>query len=222
MPETVQLAELMCARLCHDLGGAIGTLTGTLELARRATAEDTRRAATLAEATLAEATLAAEALAHRLRGLRAAWGSGGARLDEARLRELASGLPGQERVRLDLDLLPPGTQFGPGLGRVLLNLLILAPEALPRGGVLALSRVEEDTVLARLAGPRAAWPAGFAGYLNNPTAARAALATPRALLGPWLALLAPRLGVRLSLLLPTGNGRGNGPAPLLLRADTIA
>ncbi len=212
MPETVQLAELLCARLCHDLGGTIGILSGALELARRAERDD----------RLADAIEASDALSNRLRVLRAAWGPGGARLDAARLRELAAGLPGQDRVRLDLDALPRGTQFGPALGRMLLNLLAFAPEALPRGGAVVLAPVDATAVVARLSGMRAAWPAGFAGYLNDPAAARAALAAPRALLGPWLALLAPRLGVALSLLLPTGTGRGNGPAPLLLRGPAEA
>ncbi|MGC8476007.1 MAG: histidine phosphotransferase family protein, partial [Acetobacteraceae bacterium] len=130
---------------------------------------------------------------------------------------LAGGVPGADRVRLELDLLPRGTSFAPPLGRVLLNLLVLAPEALPRGGTLALSRVDEAAVLARLSGPRAAWPNGFATYLGDPAAALAALVPPRFRLGPWLALLAAQLGVRLSLLLPAGRARG--PAPLLLRAE---
>src|SRR5487761_2378274 len=130
MPETVQLAELLCARLCHDLGGTIGILSGALELARRADRDD----------RLADAIEASDALSNRLRVLRAAWGPGGARLDAARLRELAAGLPGQDRVRLDLDALPRGTQFGPALGRMLLNLLAFAPEVLPRGGAARAAR----------------------------------------------------------------------------------
>jgi histidine phosphotransferase ChpT len=210
MPDHVRLAELMCARVCHDLGGLAGSLTGSLDLAQAPAA---------GAGAIAEAVTAAEELARRLRLLRAAWAGDGARLDLPRLRDLAGGAPGADRVQLDLSGLPRGTVFTPGIGRLLLNLLLLAAEALPRGGTVALWDAapggRDSSVLLRLTGPRAAWPAGFAGYLVNPDAARAALAGPRTVLGPWIALLAARLGIRASLLLSTG-GRGNGPAPLLL------
>ena len=205
MPSPVLLAELLAARLCHDLGGPIAGLAGAVELAVADGAD------------LPEIAAASTELGLRLRLLRAAFGTGGIRLDLPRLTELAQAVPGADRVRLDLDLLPRGTSFAPSLGRVLLNLLLLVPEALPRGGALSLSRVDEAAVLARLSGPRAAWPNGFATYLGDPAAARAALVPPRIRLGPWMALLAAQLGVRLSLLVPAGRARG--PAPLLLRAE---
>jgi histidine phosphotransferase ChpT len=206
MPHSVQLAELLCARLCHDLGGPIGGLAGAVELA-----------ATGPDSGLADIAAASSELGLRLRLLRAAFGAGGIRLDRPRLTELAAAVPGADRLRIDLDGLPRGASFAPSLGRVLLNLLLLAPEGLPRGGTLTLTRVDEAAVLARLTGPRAAWPNGFATYLGDPAAARAALVPPRFRLAPWVALLAAQLGVQLSLLVPAGRARG--PAPLLLRGD---
>lgn len=206
MPDSVHLAELICARLCHDLGGPLGSLTGALELAQTQ----------LAGAPLADAVAAGEDLARRIRLLRAAWGGDGGRLDLPRLRDLARGTPGAEQIQLDLSALPRGLVFASGIGRILLNLLLFAPEALPRGGVFALAPVG-DGILLRIAGPRAAWPAGFAGYLANPDAARAAPAGPRSVLGPWIALLAAHLGVRAALLLPSGPGGGAGSALLLLQ-----
>ncbi len=207
MPHSVQLAELLCARLCHDLGGPVASLAGAVELAPPDAPDLTEIAAASTEIGL------------RLRLLRAAFGSGGMRLDLPLLVELAAGVPGGERVTLDLSGLPRGDSFSPTLGRMLLNLLLLAPEAMPRGGTLALSRVDDAGVLARIAGPRAAWPNGFAGYVADPAAARAALTPPRLRLGPWLVLLGAQLGVLLSLLRPVGTGRGRGTAPLLLRAE---
>jgi histidine phosphotransferase ChpT len=206
MPDSVHLAELLCARLCHDLAGALGSLTSTLELA------ETRPGGP----RLVEAVAAGEDLTRRIRLLRAAWGGDGGRLDLARLRDLARGVPGGDRIEIDLTDLPRRFVFAPGVGRVVLNLLLLAPETMPRGGLMALTPAGEALVL-RIAGTRAAWPAGFAGYLANPDEARAAAAGPRSVLGPWIALLAAHLGVRAALLLPTGHGRGAGPAPLLLQ-----
>ncbi|MDE2007757.1 MAG: hypothetical protein KGI51_14400, partial [Rhodospirillales bacterium] len=199
MPDSIHLAELVAARACHDLGGAVGRLTGAVELAATGAG------------TLAEAVAAARVLGRRLDAIRTAFGPGSVRLDPAMLRALLEGIPGQERVRLDLAALPARTSFGPGLGRgVLLALLLLAPEALPRGGAVVLAPLEPHALVVRLQGLRAAWPIGFAAWK--------ALASPGTLLGAWIALLAPRLGVQLSWLLPTASARGAGPAPLLLRA----
>ncbi|MBW4089729.1 MAG: hypothetical protein HIU82_01250 [Proteobacteria bacterium] len=203
MRDRLRLAELMCARMCHDLGGPLGSLTGTLELSQ-------------ASPDSASVTEAAEALSCRLRLLRAAWGGNAGRLDPPRLRELGRGAPGADRMELDLAALPPRTVFAPGIGRILLNLLLLGPEALPLGGKFSVTPLDDGGMLVRIAGPRAAWPQGFALYLTDPEAAFAALSGPRAVLGPWIGMLAAQLDVRAALLLPSGSGRGVGPAPLLL------
>jgi len=65
MSEALRLAELLCARLCHDLGGLLGSLIGVLEIAREEHAESETLA--LAEETAIE-------LGQRLKLLRAAWG----------------------------------------------------------------------------------------------------------------------------------------------------
>ena len=65
MSESLRLAELLCARLCHDLSGILGALIGILEIAR----EEQPEGETLA---LAEDT--ANELIQRLKLLRAAWG----------------------------------------------------------------------------------------------------------------------------------------------------
>ena len=44
---------------------------------------------------------------------------------------------------------------------MVLNLLLLAAESLPGGGIVALSGSPGKHVLVTIAGPRAAWPAGF-------------------------------------------------------------
>ena len=207
MRDCVRLAELMCARICHDLGGPLGSLTDTIELSQ-GQSDST---------ALTEAAVAAEELSRRLRLLRAACGGNGGRLDLPRLREFARGAPGADRMELDLTALPRGMVFASGIGRILLNLLLFGPEALPRGGRLSLSALDENGMLVRITGPRAAWPSGFALYLTNPNAAFAALGGPRSVLGPWIALLAAQLEVRAALLLPSGTGRGAGPAPLLLQ-----
>ncbi|MEO8716242.1 MAG: histidine phosphotransferase family protein, partial [Acetobacteraceae bacterium] len=185
MSDSFTLAELVAARAFHDIGGMAGTLTATLELALQVGQD--------AGGNLIAAVETAADLSRRVRLLRAAWGPTEGRLDLAGLHDLALGVPGAHRVRLDLSALASGTVFAPGLGRLLLNVAVLAAECLPRGGTLALAGIE-DGLLARLMGPRAAWPAGFAAVLADEAAAWAALTDARRLTAPLLALLARNLG----------------------------
>jgi histidine phosphotransferase ChpT len=96
MDDRIRLTELVCARLCHDLSGLLGSLVGTLELVTEAS-EDTEAASIV--------TATATALALRLKLLRAAWGGQPELLDLPRLTALAHGLVGR-RVGLDFSGLP--------------------------------------------------------------------------------------------------------------------
>jgi histidine phosphotransferase ChpT len=210
MNETLRLAELLCARLCHDLSGPLGALIGVLEVDRDEQPDSETLA--LAEDTAVE-------LAQRLKLLRAAWGHDSDDLDVARLRGFADCLSSSRRVRLDLAGLESDAVFAPPVGRIVLNLVLLAAESLPGGGIVALSGAPADNILVTISGPRAAWPAGFAICLNDETAAwEAILADPRRLQGPLTALLARGLGLRLSMLMPAGAMGDAEVSPALLLA----
>ena len=189
----LRIAELMAARLCHDLAGPIGTVNQALELI---TGDDE---------ALALAREAAADLAQRLKLRRAAWTPNEQGLNLNTLRELAT-----EAIRVDLIGLPADTVFPPPLARVLLNVLLLAQSSLPEGGRIALHGDPTD-VFVTIAGPNAAWPPGLALYLVDADAAMAALSDPRTLQAPLTALLAFGLGVRLSMLFGAGN---SSPPPL--------
>jgi histidine phosphotransferase ChpT len=193
MDDRLRLTELVCARLCHDLSGLLGSLIGTLELVTEAS-EDTEAASIV--------TATATALALRLKLLRAAWGGQPGPLDLLHLIALARGLAGR-RVGLDVSALPESTVFSPAVGRLVLNLLLLAAESLPKGGVLRLDGGSTD-VIARLIGPSAAWPAGLIGMLADGAAAWQALADPRTIQAPLTALLARHHGLQLTVLVPMG------------------
>jgi histidine phosphotransferase ChpT len=194
MDDRVGLAELVCARLCHDLAGLLGGLLGTLELV----AEEAG-----ATEAMSIATDTATALSMRLKLLRAAWAGQPEPLDLPRLTALAQGLAAR-RVGLDVSGMPAATVFPPAVGRLVLNLLLLAAESLPRGGVLRLDGGADD-VIARLEGPSAAWPAGLIGMLVDGAIAWQALGDPRTVQTPLTALLARHHGLLLTVLLPTGR-----------------
>jgi histidine phosphotransferase ChpT len=171
--DLLRLAELLCARLCHDLSGPLGALIGILDLAREEAPDS--ETVSLAEETAAE-------LAQRLKLLRAAWGRESEDLDKGRLQEFGAGLLSGRRLRLHLDGLASNRLFSPPAGRVLLNLLLLAGECLPGGGMVALADAPSNGVLLTISGARAGWPPGFSRWLTDSDAAiEAILADPRRL-----------------------------------------
>jgi histidine phosphotransferase ChpT len=196
------VAECLCARLCHDLAGALGALMGSLELARDDEAMG-REAIQLASVT-------GQALVARLKLLRSAWVGEGMPLGLAHLAELARGLT-ERRITLDLASLPRATVFDPPVGRVVLNLVLLGAEALPAGGTVWLEMAGPDLVLG-IAGPRTEWPPGLVAAL----AGEPVIEGPRALQAPLTVLLARAAGLRLSLLLPPGSFGAGGTKLLLL------
>ena len=108
--------------------------------------------------------------------------------------------------------LPPATVFPAAAGRIILNLLLLAADSLPTGGIVTLAGTADD-LLVRISGPAAAWPAGLALCVVDETATRAALTEASSLQMGITALLAHGLGVRLSLLMPPATL----PQPAILR-----
>ncbi len=212
MSEALRLAEMLCARLCHDLSGLLGSLIGVLEIAHEEQPDS--EALAIAEETAVE-------LGQRLKLLRAAWGLEAEALDLIRLQSFADSLSSTRHLRLDLGGLDPEAVFPPPEARLILNVLLLAAESLPAGGIIALSGSPASNILITIAGVRAAWPAGLAACVADEAAAWTAVtADPRNLQAPLTALLARAHGFRLSMLLPTGAEDGNTAPPLLLSPAT--
>jgi len=216
MDDPLRLSELVSSRFGHDISGLLGTLTGALELALEGAGAPSD--------ALPAAVEAVTELNLRLQLLREAWAGNGAGLDLSQLDALARGLPGAHRLDLDLSALPAATVLPPRMARIVLNVLLLAAESLPRGGVIALAAADGSDILVTIIGLRAAWPAGFAACLADEDAAWAALSGPRDLLAPLVALLSRRLAVSVSLLLSSGSlparrGRRISAPPLLLSPD---
>lgn len=191
----LRLSELVCARVCHDLGGLAGTLAGALQLAQE---EGDGEAAALARE-------AADALARRLRLLRAALGPVSEPLGAPGIADLAGGL--DERLGVDVAGLGP-EPLGPEQARLALAMLLLGAEALPVGGSLQLAAEAGGALRLTAQGPRAAWPPGVAQGL-----AGALPDDPRGLLAPLCGLLAQAAGMSLAaeelptLLRATPRGR---------------
>ncbi len=207
-PDPLLLAELIAARLCHDLSGPIGPMAGVVELA----GEDPGAT----EEALAVAAETAGGLIARIRLLRAAWGGDCPAMDIEAIGALVSGGAGRKRVAIDLS----GVAKAPvasATARLLLNALMLGIDSLPAGGTVASAGDPAGDMLITIRGPRAAWPPGLATCLADPGAAARMLENPRAVQIPFIALLAHRPGPHLSLLF--GADASSAPPLLISHRD---
>jgi histidine phosphotransferase ChpT len=195
--DSLRLVELVCARLCHDLGGLIGTVGNAIDMV----AEDSERE----NEVLAFAASAAKALTQRLRMLRAAWGPEAGPITLPELVRLVTPALAARRIGLDARAFPPDGVFSPPIGRVVLNLIALAGDCLPSGGAIVVMGVPDD-LLIRIAGPGAAWPSGLVTCLSGEAAALAALTGVRSVQMALTALLALNGNLRLSPVLGPGSG----------------
>lgn len=183
--EQERLAELLCARLCHDLAGAVGAVSAGAELL----AEEGPASPMAAEAVSLLADSAASMTA-RLRFLRLALGTASASSpNEARALAAAfleKGFP-QGDWKLDWPMAQAAAK-SPDQAKLLLNLICLAQDCLPRGGVIAVRPDEEVLVAAR--GDTVTVGESVQGL----TATDFAALGPRAGQGAYAAFLAARSG----------------------------
>jgi len=194
------LAQAVCSRLCHDLGGPVGALSGALEML----GEPGDDAAEVA-------VDAARIIDRRLRFWRAAVGGPGGNLDSATLGQLAEGLTLGRRAVVDLSALPPGMLIEAGEAQPLLLAMLVGVEAMPRGGTLRVAQAPGGGFAVLPDGPGAAWPPGLVDLL----AGQQPVPVPRAVALPLLAATAAAAGLRLSLP-PAAQ---SGPGALTLTAS---
>ncbi len=137
--DPIRLSELLSARICHDLAGPAGAIANGAELL----ADDDPALAREAGDLLAGS---ADQLAARLRFFRAAFGwEGGAPASAAEAAIIAQGffkpLPGQA-ARLEIAFAPLRGEPGKPFLKLLLNMILLASEALPRGGRISVAGLQ--------------------------------------------------------------------------------
>jgi histidine phosphotransferase ChpT len=189
-----RLAELMAARIFHDLGSPMASITAILPQAT-----DPAAHAILME-TAAE-------LRARMKLFSAAFGSG----DDLAWHELGillQGAPMAHRVRFEL---PASTEILPsGRVRLMLSTALLSAEALPRGGVVRVAQDQAGWVTFLPEGRDAAWSQTFLELMADGSLEAALSGGPRRVLAPWVMAQAAAEGVELSFAL----GVGTALAPL--------
>ena len=130
--KSVDLASLLCSRLCHDLMSPVGALNNGIELLADETDPDMR------EKCLELLADSARASANKLKFFRLAFGAAGGFGEEVDTHEAEvalEGLFGAER-RIQLGWAVSDEKLPKVAVKVLLNLALLAGDSLVRGGRL--------------------------------------------------------------------------------------
>lgn len=180
----VDLASLLCSRLCHDLMSPVGALNNGIEL--MADEQDPEMRDRCVE-LLADS---AKATANKLKFFRLAFGAGGGfadAIDANEAKVALKGIFGAER-RIELGWMVTPDKLSKGAMKLLLNLSLIAGDALVRGGRLdvgAETTPEGLEIAIRGEGPRVMLDAGLREMLTNGTPADGHI-EPRAA-GAWLA-----------------------------------
>lgn len=136
----VEFASLLCSRLCHDLLSPIGALNNGLELLA-----DEKDPA-MRERCMELLADSARTSANKLKFFRLAFGAAGGFGDLVDARELQGAVTGLlgENKRLELGWLVEEASLPKPAAKVLLNLAMIAGEALVRGGRLDIGAERSD------------------------------------------------------------------------------
>lgn len=195
----MRVAQLLCSRLCHDLVGSSGAIHNGIELMSEDGGTD--------PAALSLIAASATHLNNRLAFYRVAFGLGGGgptmTLDAA--KALVLGVIASHRVEVDWRI-EPRKRDGRNQSlladeiRLVLGLVLIGADALPRGGTLRVRCVRtaagtEANVAAR--GARAGLPENLLAAMN-PDVPSDSL-TPRTVHGYFTASLARRLGAAVAM-----------------------
>lgn len=128
----LDLSALLCSRVCHDVISPVGAIANGLELM-----DDPENDAETKTAALDMVRKAANVATAKLKFCRIAFGasgSAGAQIDMGEAGDIAKAFVGEEKLKLDWQV--PRVNRPKQDVKLLLNMLLLAIEGLPRGGVI--------------------------------------------------------------------------------------
>ncbi|MGB2729626.1 MAG: histidine phosphotransferase family protein [Methylovirgula sp.] len=137
----LDLAALLCSRVCHDVISPVGAIVNGLEVLEEEKDAEMRGFA------LDLVKKSARTASARLQFSRLAFGaagSAGAAIDTGDAEQVARGLFADERTRLEWDV--PRILMPKDKVKLVLNLCLIAAAAIPRGGIISVKVNDADTV----------------------------------------------------------------------------
>jgi histidine phosphotransferase ChpT len=161
--DSLDLAALLCSRVCHDVISPVGAIVNGLEVL-----EDENEAS-MREFALDLIRKSARQASARLQFARLAFGaagSAGASIDLGDAEQVTKGMFTDDKVALSWE--GPRALLPKNKVKLLLNLVVLATNAIPRGGAIAV-KIAGDAAAAEFKltakGPNARIPAHVEGLL---------------------------------------------------------
>ncbi|WP_109357052.1 histidine phosphotransferase family protein [Sphingorhabdus sp. EL138] len=162
----VDLAALLCSKLCHDLLSPVGAINNGLELLEDETDPEMR------DRCLDLLADSARASADKLKYFRLAFGAAGGfgdDVDPAEAKQLVESLVG-DQGKITLGWAVQSGTLPKKAIKILLNLALIAREALVRGGQLDVGAEQGDNgieVVVRAEGPKIALDDGIRAALEG-------------------------------------------------------
>lgn len=134
--EGLDLAALLCSRVCHDLISPVGAIVNGLEVLEEEKDESTKQ---FALDLIKKSSRTASAKLQFCRIAFGAAGSAGAQIDTGDAESISRGFFEDEKTKLTWNL--PRVLMAKNRVKLLLNMLILAGQTIPRGGTLTVDPV---------------------------------------------------------------------------------
>jgi len=193
-PDILELAALLCSRVCHDLISPVGAIVNGLEVLDDNPKPEDR------EFALDLIRKSARTASARLQFCRLAFGaagSAGAQIDLGDAQNMARGHIEDGKTSIAWNL--PRVLLPKNSVKLLLNMMIIAQQTIPRGGVLTVNPIGDgDTMSFRLmtAGLNARLPQNIADILSG---AHAAAVDAHAVQPYYTRLLAQACGLTVTL-----------------------
>ena len=141
-PDALELAALLCSRVCHDLISPVGAIVNGLEVLDDDPKPDDR------EFALDLIRKSAKTASARLQFCRLAFGaagSAGAQIDLGDAQNMAKGHFEDGKITIAWNL--PRLLLPKNRVKLLLNLLVIAQQTIPRGGVLTVDSLGEGEAM---------------------------------------------------------------------------
>jgi histidine phosphotransferase ChpT len=165
--EALDLAALLCSRVCHDLISPVGAIVNGLEVLAEEKDEETK---TFALDLIKKSASTASAKLQFCRLAFGAAGSAGAQIDLGDAETIGRGFFEDDKTKLAWNL--PRALLAKNRVKLLLNLLLVAGQTMPRGGRLTVDPVGEGEAMSfkiSAAGTNAKVPPAVAALLGGET-----------------------------------------------------
>ncbi len=140
--EALDLAALLCSRVCHDLISPVGAIVNGLEVMAESKDEETQE---FALDLIKKSAGTASAKLQFCRIAFGAAGSAGAQIDTGDAEKVARGFLEDEKTKIEWTL--PRLLLPKNKVKLLLNMLLIAAQAIPRGGKLVVSPIGEGDAM---------------------------------------------------------------------------